>query len=196
MGGNNQCYSAKARDQMATSPPPPHDRAQDSTQPGTPENKAVDDAEKQMSAEEDMANDGFERPYVTGVAKWLILGPVTLTYFTYFLDLAVLSTATPAITSEFNSLVDIAWYGGAYQLGSAAFQPLTGKFYRYFARHQVDFPSLLRRLPGRLGPPPCGAASSSAMFIARLANGALTIISAILPPREQAAAMSINMGLG
>jgi hypothetical protein len=51
-----------------------------------------------------------ERQYLTGISRWLILGPITLTYFTFFLDLAVLSTATPAITSEFNSLVDIGWY--------------------------------------------------------------------------------------
>ncbi|KAJ2985084.1 hypothetical protein NUW58_g5721 [Xylaria curta] len=67
----------------------------------------------------------FENRYLTGIAKWLVLGPVTLTYFTFFLDLAVLSTAAPAITTEFNSLVDIGWYGGAYQLGSAAFQPVS-----------------------------------------------------------------------
>lgn len=76
---------------------------------------------------------GYEHNYVTGIARWLILGPVTLTYFTFFLDLAVLSTATPAITSEFNSLTDIGWYGGAYQLGSAAFQPMAGKLFRYFS---------------------------------------------------------------
>lgn len=52
----------------------------------------------------------------------------------------------------------------------------------------------------------CGAAQSSAMFIvgraiagvgsSGIGNGALTIISAILPPRAQAQAMGINMGLG
>jgi len=74
-----------------------------------------------------------KREYITGTKRALILGPVTLTYFLFFLDLAVVSTATPAITSQFNSLVDVGWYGGAYQLGSAAFQPLTGKIYRYFS---------------------------------------------------------------
>lgn len=49
------------------------------------------------------------REYPSGIAKALILGPVTLTYFLLFLDLAVLSTATPAITSDFKSLVDVGW---------------------------------------------------------------------------------------
>ncbi len=44
------------------------------------------------------------------IARILILVPVILTYFLWFLDLAVISTATPAITSEFNSLVDVGWY--------------------------------------------------------------------------------------
>jgi hypothetical protein len=44
------------------------------------------------------------------IARVLVLVPVILTYFLWFLDLAVISTATPAITSEFNSLVDVGWY--------------------------------------------------------------------------------------
>ena len=48
--------------------------------------------------------------FPTKIARVLILGPVTLAYFLWFLDLAVVSTATPAITSEFNSLVDVGWY--------------------------------------------------------------------------------------
>jgi hypothetical protein len=50
------------------------------------------------------------REYPSGIARILILGPVTLTYFLFFLDLAVVSTAAPAITSEFNSLIDVGWY--------------------------------------------------------------------------------------
>ncbi|KAK0949981.1 hypothetical protein LTS01_025700, partial [Friedmanniomyces endolithicus] len=63
----------------------------------------------------------------------LVLEPFILTYFLWFPDLAVISTATPAITSEFNSLVDVGWYGMAYQLDSAAVTPLTGKLFRSFS---------------------------------------------------------------
>ncbi|KAK4561503.1 hypothetical protein LTR86_004821 [Recurvomyces mirabilis] len=48
------------------------------------------------------------------VARILVLAPVILSYFLWFLDLAVISTATPAITSEFNSLVDVGWYAWQY----------------------------------------------------------------------------------
>ena len=43
------------------------------------------------------------------IQRFLLLAPVTLTYFLWFLDLAVVSTATPAITTEFNSLADVGW---------------------------------------------------------------------------------------
>jgi hypothetical protein len=81
-----------------------------SEKPLAGQNHISSDEEKQaQSGNEDQEHEP-ERQYVTGMARWLILGPVTLTYFTFFLDLAVLSTATPAITSDFNSLTDIGWY--------------------------------------------------------------------------------------
>ena len=47
--------------------------------------------------------------YPTGLSVTFILTSVTFAYFLFFLDLAVISTATPAITSEFDSLVDVGW---------------------------------------------------------------------------------------
>lgn len=73
-----------------------------------------DDAEKSTSAGA-LAD---KRDYPPGIKRALILGPVTLTYFLWFLDLAVVSTATPAITSQFNSLVDVGWYGTGRNLKS------------------------------------------------------------------------------
>ncbi|KAH6651341.1 major facilitator superfamily-domain-containing protein [Chaetomium tenue] len=159
----------------------------------------VKDTEKN---DPDLTTEG-SREYPTGIARALIIGPVTLTYFLFFLDLAVLSTATPAITSEFNSLVDVGWYGGAYQLGSSAFQPLTGKIFRYFS---IKWSFLAFFFVFEVGSLLCGAAQNSAMFIigraiagvgsSGISNGALTIISAVLPPREQARFLGVNMGLG
>lgn len=80
------------------------------------------------------AKDGevsYEFP--TGFKLASILAGATMAYFLLFLDLAIISTATPAITTEFDALKDIGWYAGAYQLASAAFQPLSGKIYTYFS---------------------------------------------------------------
>lgn len=158
-----------------------------------------DDTEK--NASDGGAEDS--REYPSGIAKVLILGPVTLTYFLFFLDLAVVSTATPAITSQFNSLIDVGWYGGAYQLGSSAFQPMAGKIFRYFS---IKWSFLAFFVLFELGSALCGAAHSSAMFIvgraiagmgaSGISTGALTIISAVLPPRAQAKFLGVNMGLG
>ena len=76
---------------------------------------------------------GEEHEFPTGVKLLSILLGVIVSFFLLFLDMAIISTATPAITSEFDSLTDIGWYAGAYQLASAAFQPLSGKIYRYFS---------------------------------------------------------------
>ena len=68
----------------------------------------------QDSKNKDASNDDepqTAQSELSRTARVLILVPVILTYFLWFLDLAVLSTATPAITSEFNSLVDVGWYG-------------------------------------------------------------------------------------
>ncbi|KAF6800944.1 major facilitator superfamily transporter [Colletotrichum sojae] len=161
-----------------------------------------------------------EPDYPTGWKRAMIVVPVTLCYFLIFLDLAVVSTATPAITSSFNSLTDVGWYGGAYQLGSSAFQPLSGKIYQHFhAKASILFsPSITTCISlGRwsflafffifeVGSLICAVATSSPMFIvgrtiagagsSGLANGALTIISSIMPPRAQAKFLGINMGLG
>ncbi|KAF4162683.1 hypothetical protein CNMCM6936_001764 [Aspergillus lentulus] len=155
----------------------------------------------EKSASSDDAEPKYEYP--SGLAVSLILTSVTLAYFLFFLDLAVLSTATPAITSEFDSLVDVGWYGGAYQLGSAAFQPLTGKIYSQFS---TKWTFLIFFVLFEIGSAICGAAQSSPMFIvgraiagvgsAGVANGAVTTISSVLPTKKQALFMGLNMGMG
>ena len=81
------------------------------------------------TAVEEVSDEGT---YPTGVALWSILVPVTIGYFLYFLDTCVVATASPVISVRFNSLIDIGWYGGAYQLGNSALQPLTGKIFNHF----------------------------------------------------------------
>lgn len=87
----------------------------------------------EQSPENTRKDDEYVHVFPTGFALWSVLAAVVVSYFLVFLDMAVMSTVTPAITSEFDSLVDIGWYGSAYQLGSSAFQPLSGKIYRYFS---------------------------------------------------------------
>lgn len=115
-----------------------------STDASTVQPEGTADVEKYASdsvtSKNEIAEDDSKFP--TGLALWSILGPVTIAYFLVFLDMCVVSTATPAITQRFDSLVDVGWYGGAYQLGSSALQPLTGKIYSHFnikVGHSVAF---------------------------------------------------------
>jgi hypothetical protein len=67
--------------------------------------------QKQDGADESPSSEDADlnHEYPTGLPVTLILTSVTLAYFLFFLDLAVISTATPVITSQFNSLVDVGW---------------------------------------------------------------------------------------
>ena len=135
-----------------------------------------------------------------------------------------MSTATPAITSEFDSLVDIGWYGSAYQLGSSAFQPLSGKIYRYFSikvgalletRNSEVFAQGLLSLQWsfvvffiifEIRSALCGSAQSSSMFIVGRAiaglgssgifTGSITTVANALPLQRRPAIMGVNMGIG
>ncbi|KAF2019471.1 hypothetical protein BU24DRAFT_431261 [Aaosphaeria arxii CBS 175.79] len=147
-------------------------------------------------------NQGEQR-YPSGVALWTVLIPVTIAYFLFFLDTCIVATASPAITAEFNSLADLGWYGGAYQLGNAAIRPLTGKL---FSQFNTKFTFLTFFIIFELGSVIAGAATSSAMFIvgraiagagaAGISTGALAILASVLPPHKQAKALGINMGIG
>ncbi|RDW83574.1 MDR family MFS transporter [Aspergillus mulundensis] len=133
----------------------------------------------------------------------ILLFPVTLTYFLLLLDTSIIATAIPQITSSFNSLLDVGWYGSAYQLGYAAFQPMSGKLYTYF---NTKWTYLIFFAVFELGSVLCAAATSSTMLIVGravaglgssvLMNGALTIISDCVPPHRQPLVMGMNMALG
>lgn len=105
------------------------------------DNKSI--VKNESASGQDLANDGeYRYDHPTGLKLVSIFAGTTIVYYLLFLDLAIISTATPAITTEFNALIDIGWYAGAYQLGSAALQPLSGKIYTYFSLKVCRLPPL------------------------------------------------------
>ena len=62
---------------------------------GDVEKYGSDSVDSKDEAAEDDSN------FPSGVALWSILGPVTIAYFLVFLDMCVVSTATPAIRQLF-----------------------------------------------------------------------------------------------
>lgn len=141
-----------------------------------------------------------EYEYITGLKLVLVILAVTLACFLMLLDNSILSTAIPRITSDFNSLNDIGWYGSAYLIAACALQPLAGKIYSQFST-KYTFMSFVAVF--ELGSLLCGAAQSSKMLIvgravaglggAGIQNGALTIISAAVPLYKRAAYLGFMM---
>ncbi|KAI7774776.1 major facilitator superfamily transporter [Diaporthe eres] len=102
------------------------------------------------------------------------------------------TTAIPSITSEFNTLNDIGWYGSAYLLASCALQPTYGKIFTYF---HVKWTYLSALFLFEIGSVICATAPSSLVLIigravaglggAGLTSGGSTIIAGSVPIRKR-----------
>ncbi|KAK9772113.1 hypothetical protein SCAR479_11276 [Seiridium cardinale] len=142
-------------------------------------------------------------PFLSGFKLAAVVIGTTLVIFLIMLDVSIISTAVPRITSEFHALDDVGWYAAVYQLASSSFQPLTGKFYTHFSSKWTFIVFVLIFEVGSLV---CGLATSSSMFIggraiagiggSGLINGGLTIISGTVPVERRALFTSIMMGFG
>ncbi|KAJ0304933.1 hypothetical protein COL516b_005716 [Colletotrichum fioriniae] len=85
------------------------------------------------------------------------------------IDRTILATAVPKITTEFNSLNDVAWYGSSYLLTTCCFQLMFGKLY---AELRVTWVFLAALFFFELGTIVCAAAPNSiALIIGRAISG-------------------------
>jgi MFS family permease len=96
-------------------------------------------------------------------AFWIVIISVYLAFFLIALDRMIIATAIPTITNDFNSISDIGWYGSAYMLTCAVFNPLFGAIYRFYDVKWVYMASVVLF---EAGSALCGAAPTSAAFIA------------------------------
>ncbi|KUJ18477.1 MFS general substrate transporter [Mollisia scopiformis] len=140
--------------------------------------------------------------YVTGFKLVIIVASVAMACFLMLVDTMVINTAIPRITDQFHSLHDVGWYASAYQFGSAAPQPLTGKIYTHF---NTKWTFLVFFGIFELGSVLCGAAVSSVMLIigravaglgaAGIINGAITIVSSCVPLEKRPGLIGITIGI-
>ncbi|EJD06103.1 MFS general substrate transporter [Fomitiporia mediterranea MF3/22] len=70
--------------------------------------------------------------YPSGVRLALLTLGLCLVIFVVSLDNTIIATAIPTITTKFNSLDDVGWYGSSYLLTTTSLQPTFGKIYTYF----------------------------------------------------------------
>lgn len=162
-------------------------------------------AEGKKGDEETTEEAEDESKYLSGLRLWVLSLGLCLTTFVIALDNTIIATAIPEITTVFNSLEDVGWYGSSYLLTTCSLQPSFGKIYTYF---DVKYTYLFALVVFEVGSIICAAATSSPMFIigraiagvgaAALFQGGMTIIAYSVPLRKRAiyiAALSSMFGI-
>ncbi|KAJ7499726.1 DHA14-like major facilitator [Mycena latifolia] len=148
------------------------------------------EAKHPVGQNEKVAGDDSEEPveYPEGLKLGLISLALCLSVFLVALDNTILATAIPKITDQFQSLDDVAWYGSAYLLTTAAFQLLFGRLYSFLSLKWVYITAISIF---ELGSLICGVApNSNALIVGRaiaglgssgIFSGALIIVAHSVP---------------
>ncbi|KAI4218228.1 MAG: hypothetical protein L6R36_009065, partial [Xanthoria steineri] len=164
---------------------------------------------------------GAHDQYIKGLPLYALVAGLMMAAFLLMIDSTILVTvcmkrvfmlsvvtdgecgqAIPSITSAFNSLEDIGWYGSTYLLATCALQLLFGKVYEFYNSQLIFIGAFMIFVVGSLI---CGAATSSRMFIAGRAvagaggagilNGALVIVAAAVPMESRPKLIGIILGV-
>jgi fucose permease len=130
--------------------------------------------------------------HVHGIARIILVFGLCATTFIIGLDQMIIATAIPKITTLFQSLDDVGWYGSAYLLCITALQPSFGKVYTYF---DVKWTFVGALVVFEVGSIICAAATSSSMLIvgraiagsggAGLYSGGMTMLAYAIPLKQR-----------
>lgn len=131
--------------------------------------------------------------YPTGFKLAMLTFGLCMAQFVVALDNTVIATAVPRITTDFDSLGDVGWYGSSYLLTTTSLQPSFGKVYTYFS---IKWTYIWAFGLFEVGSIVCAAAPSSLALIigrsiagagaAALFSGSLTIIGYTVPLSKRA----------
>ena len=157
------------------------------------EARETNDAKEEQTAENTVENDAEDETKYPGGFKLAVLTfGLCMALFVVALDNTIIATAIPRITTVFDSLDDVGWYGSSYLLTTTSLQPSFGKVYTYM---DVKYTYLLALVIFELGSILCAAATSSKMLIigravagagaAALFSGGMTIIGFAVPLRRR-----------
>ncbi|KAI9754653.1 MAG: hypothetical protein M4579_004616 [Chaenotheca gracillima] len=143
--------------------------------------------------------------YPHGVQLVLLTFGLAMAIFVVALDNTIIATAIPKITTVFNSLGDVGWYGSSYLLTTTSLQPSFGKIYAFF---DVKWTYLIALVIFELGSVICAAARNSTMLIvgravagagaSALFSGGITIVGFSMPLKKRPlyiAALSSMFGI-
>ena len=148
-------------------------------------------AATQSSAGEGPGEDD-ESKYPKPAQLYLLTFGLAMSTFVIALDNTIIATAIPRITTVFNSLDDVGWYGSAYLLTTTSLQPSFGKVYTYF---NIKWTYLIAIVIFEAGSVLCAAAQNSRMLIigravagvgaAAIFSGGMTIVGYSVPLRKR-----------
>ncbi|PHH87343.1 hypothetical protein CDD83_8995 [Cordyceps sp. RAO-2017] len=99
----------------------------------------------------------------TNLETFLVMLALCIALFLAALDMTIIATAIPAISSHFNSSIGYVWIGSAYLLGNATFVPTWGKISDIFGRKPVLISAVVIFWIGSLL---CAVSNSMGMLIA------------------------------
>ena len=152
---------------------------------------ATEENEKKPE-EADAEEEEDESKYLSGPKLWILTFGLCMSIFVVALDNTIIATAIPKITTVFNSLDDVGWYGSSYLLTTTSLQPSFGKVYTYFS---VKWTYLSALVIFEIGSIVCAAAPNSTALIvgraiagagaAALFSGGMTIVGFAVPLRNR-----------
>ncbi|KAH7115119.1 major facilitator superfamily domain-containing protein [Dendryphion nanum] len=148
----------------------------------------------------------LEPQYLTGFPLAVLFVLICISAIQNTLEMTILATAIPSITTYFGTVQDVDWYGNAYLFTICVLQPLTGHIYRLF---EIKRTLLVFLFLFALGTFVSAIGKSSTVFIigraiagigcAGLFTGNMVIITAAAAPaiRPQLLSVSVAMvGIG
>ena len=150
------------------------------------------------SAEDTVDEQNDDSKYPGGGKLAVLTFGLCMATFVVALDNTIIATAIPKITTVFDSLNDVGWYGSSYLLTTTSLQPSFGKVYTYF---NIKWTYLSALLIFELGSIICAAAKNSVMLIvgrsiagagaAALFSGGMTIVGYSVALRKRALYISL-----
>ncbi|KOC11473.1 hypothetical protein AFLA70_372g001371 [Aspergillus flavus AF70] len=93
---------------------------------------------------------------------WLLMFNLAAVLILSSVDMNIVATAVPSITTYFHTVADVGWYSSAFRLSQCSFQFVFGKAYQLFSIKRVFLFANAISIAGSLL---CGAATTSTMLI-------------------------------
>ncbi|KAF2151726.1 major facilitator superfamily protein [Myriangium duriaei CBS 260.36] len=138
------------------------------------------------------AESGTTNGYLNAFRQSMVVAGVALALFVVGLDMTIVAIAIPKITDTFGGIDLVGWYGTAFFISVACFQPFWGKAYQYFP---LKYTFMSAVFVFEIGSLIAGVSPSSTVLIvgraltgigaAGIATGGYAIMSVVIRPDKR-----------